>query len=147
MHPAQSLTAVAATFALALLAFSATLHAQTPTRDSLAGQYACAEARVAGNSFPCKASPLSLKTDGHFELQGRQGEYGDDERQDIKRYFPPGCVVLAACVGLFGMSWGWWQLRRNERETAWVMAVFLGGLGLWGYASFGLLRWVFLLGT
>jgi len=75
MHPAQSLTAVAATFALALLAFSATLHAQTPTRDSLAGQYACAEARVAGKPFPCKASPLSLKTDGHFELQGRQGEY------------------------------------------------------------------------
>ena len=25
--------------------------------------------------MPCKAAPLSLKTDGHFELQGREGEY------------------------------------------------------------------------
>jgi len=41
----------------------------------IAGQYVCAEARVAGKTVPCKAAPLSLKTDGHFELQGREGEY------------------------------------------------------------------------
>lgn len=41
----------------------------------LAGEYVCAEARVAGKTVPCKAAPLSLKTDGHFELQGREGEY------------------------------------------------------------------------
>ena len=41
----------------------------------VAGQYACVEARVAGKSVPCKAATLSLKTDGKFELQGREGEY------------------------------------------------------------------------
>lgn len=41
----------------------------------LAGQYVCAEARVAGKTVPCKAAPLSLKTDGKFALQGREGEY------------------------------------------------------------------------
>jgi hypothetical protein len=41
----------------------------------LAGEYVCAEARVAGKTVPCKAAPLSLKSDGRFELQGREGEY------------------------------------------------------------------------
>jgi hypothetical protein len=43
--------------------------------DDVAGQYACSEARVAGKPVPCTAPPLSLKTDGKFELQGREGEY------------------------------------------------------------------------
>ncbi|MGB7848372.1 MAG: hypothetical protein WBL63_22355 [Candidatus Acidiferrum sp.] len=43
--------------------------------NELAGEYACAEAHVAGQTVPCKAAPLSLKTDGKFELQGREGEY------------------------------------------------------------------------
>jgi hypothetical protein len=58
---------------LLVCAFAAS--AQTPTRATLAGQYACTEARVRGKSVPCKAAPLSLKTDGKFELQGREGEY------------------------------------------------------------------------
>jgi len=44
------------------------------TKD-LAGEYVCAEAHVAGKTVPCKAAPLNLKTDGRFELQGREGEY------------------------------------------------------------------------
>lgn len=43
--------------------------------NELAGEYVCAEARVAGKIVPCKAAPLMLKTDGRFELQGREGEY------------------------------------------------------------------------
>jgi hypothetical protein len=43
--------------------------------ESVAGQYACKEATVAGKTVPCTAAPLSLKPDGHFELQGREGEY------------------------------------------------------------------------
>lgn len=42
---------------------------------NLAGEYQCTEAHVAGKTVPCKAAPLSLKTDGKFELQGREGEY------------------------------------------------------------------------
>lgn len=41
----------------------------------IAGQYECTQARVAGKEVPCKAAPLSLKADGRFELQGREGEY------------------------------------------------------------------------
>jgi hypothetical protein len=43
--------------------------------NELAGEYVCAEAHVAGKTVPCKAAPLSLTTDGKFELQGREGEY------------------------------------------------------------------------
>jgi hypothetical protein len=41
----------------------------------VAGEYECTQSRVAGKELPCKAAPLSLKSDGHFELQGREGEY------------------------------------------------------------------------
>lgn len=41
----------------------------------VAGEYVCAEARVAGKTVPCTAAPLNLKSDGKFELQGREGEY------------------------------------------------------------------------
>ena len=52
------------------------LTTNTAARDKrVAGEYVCVEARVAGRSVPCKAAPLSLKTDGKFELQGREGEY------------------------------------------------------------------------
>lgn len=47
---------------------------KTETTDVI-GEYACTEARVAGKSVPCKSAPLSLKSDGHFEVQGREGEY------------------------------------------------------------------------
>ena len=43
--------------------------------DDVAGQYVCSEARVAGKPVPCTAPPLSLKSDGKFELQGREGDY------------------------------------------------------------------------
>jgi hypothetical protein len=41
----------------------------------IAGQYECTLAKVAGKTVPCKAAPLSLKANGHFEVQGREGEY------------------------------------------------------------------------
>ncbi len=39
------------------------------------GEYECTEAKVAGKSVPCKAAQLSLKSDGRFELEGREGRY------------------------------------------------------------------------
>jgi len=42
---------------------------------NVTGEYECTEARVAGKPRPCKSAPLSLKSDGRFELQGREGEY------------------------------------------------------------------------
>jgi hypothetical protein len=57
---------------LLLLACAPTSRAQN---DDVAGQYVCSEAKVAGKPVPCTAPPLSLKTDGKFQLQGREGEY------------------------------------------------------------------------
>ena len=64
--------ALAAGLALAALLTGSVAHAQSA---EVAGQYECTQALVAGKAVPCKAAPLSLKTDGHFELQGREGEY------------------------------------------------------------------------
>ena len=41
----------------------------------VAGEYVCTQAHVAGKTVPCKAAPLNLKSDGRFEVQGREGEY------------------------------------------------------------------------
>jgi hypothetical protein len=57
---------------LCLMGWARTAAGQT---NQLAGEYVCAEARVAGKTVPCKAARLSLKTNGKFELQGREGEY------------------------------------------------------------------------
>ena len=61
-----------AALGLCLAASMGSANAETP---KVAGEYVCAEARVAGKAVPCKAAPLNLKTDGKFELQGREGEY------------------------------------------------------------------------
>jgi len=60
------------TLGASLLVTALTAAAQ---QKQVAGEYVCSEARVAGKSVPCKASPLSLKSDGKFELQGREGDY------------------------------------------------------------------------
>jgi hypothetical protein len=57
--------------ALAWLAIPAA-HAQVMT---LSGRYQCAEAHVAGKTVPCSSAPLTLKTDGKFELRGWEGSY------------------------------------------------------------------------
>ena len=41
----------------------------------VSGRYQCAEAKVRGKVIPCKAAPLILKNDGHFELRGWEGSY------------------------------------------------------------------------
>src|ERR1700721_1304045 len=63
---------VVASLGLLALACAPKSRAQS---DDVAGQYVCSEARVAGKSVACTAPPLSLKSDGKFELKGREGEY------------------------------------------------------------------------
>jgi len=46
-----------------------------PQITDVTGEYECTEARVAGKSVPCRMAQLSLKSDGRFQLQGREGEY------------------------------------------------------------------------
>ena len=55
-----------------LLLCGTTAKAQTT---NVTGEYECTETRVAGKPLPCTSAPLSLKSDGRFELQGREGDY------------------------------------------------------------------------
>jgi len=41
----------------------------------VSGRYQCAQAKMRGKVVPCKAAPLILKNDGHFELRGWEGSY------------------------------------------------------------------------
>jgi hypothetical protein len=41
----------------------------------VSGRYECAQAKVRGKVIACKAAPLILKNDGHFELRGWEGSY------------------------------------------------------------------------
>ena len=61
------LAAVAAAMAPSLWAQS--------QRTNVSGRYQCAEAKVAGKIVPCTGSPLILKSDGHFALEGWEGSY------------------------------------------------------------------------
>ena len=68
---AQDIARLAPIAALALIAVPAA-HAQVLT---VSGRYQCAEAHVAGKTVPCSSAPLTLKTDGRFELRGWEGNY------------------------------------------------------------------------
>jgi hypothetical protein len=58
---------------MALLVFSPKSPAQTAAEVS--GRYQCTQAKVQGKVIACKAAPLILKNDGHFELRGWEGSY------------------------------------------------------------------------
>jgi hypothetical protein len=68
---AQGIARLTPIAAFAFLAIPAA-QAQVVT---VSGRYQCAEAHVAGKSVPCSSAPLTLKTDGKFELRGWEGNY------------------------------------------------------------------------
>ena len=68
---AQHAARLALLVALACLAIPSA-QAQVMT---VSGRYQCAEAHVAGKTVPCSSAPLTLKTDGRFELRGWEGNY------------------------------------------------------------------------
>jgi hypothetical protein len=70
-HLAQFTARLAPIVALAFLTMPSS-RAQVMT---VSGRYQCAEARVAGKTVPCSSAPLTLKTDGRFELRGWEGNY------------------------------------------------------------------------
>src|SRR6266478_3743685 len=66
--------ALARCIAAAALVFFLTPQSKAQTVD-LSGRYQCAQAQVHCKVMPCKAAPLILKNDGHFELRGWEGSY------------------------------------------------------------------------
>jgi hypothetical protein len=61
-----------APFLALLLALSPPCSAETT---DVSGRYQCTQAKVKGKVMACKAAPLILKADGHFELRGWEGSY------------------------------------------------------------------------
>jgi len=59
-------------FGLALAISAPNSKAQT--RD-IAGKYQCAQVKVHGKAKPCSSAHLTLRSDGHFELRGWEGDY------------------------------------------------------------------------
>ena len=60
------------TFAALCFALIPLSQAQTV---NLSGRYECAQAKVHGKVVACKTAPLTLKSDGSFELRGWEGSY------------------------------------------------------------------------
>lgn len=58
--------------AAVLLFLTPATPAQTP---DVSGRYQCTQAKIKGKVIACTAAPLILKTDGHFELRGWEGNY------------------------------------------------------------------------
>ncbi len=54
-----------------LMLFIPAGHAQS----EVSGRYRCAEAKVHGKAVPCQSTPLVLKSDGRYEIKGREGDY------------------------------------------------------------------------
>src|SRR5207302_8402960 len=58
--------------AVLLFALAPACPAETP---DVSGRYQCTQAKVQGKGIACKAAPLILSNDGHFELPGGAGNY------------------------------------------------------------------------
>lgn len=41
----------------------------------IAGKYVCSKVKIHGKVKPCSSAYLTLKSDGHFELRGWEGDY------------------------------------------------------------------------
>lgn len=88
-----------ATLAFLVPAFASTAGAQA---DQIAGRYQCAEVRINGKPAPCKSAPLILKSDGSFEIRGREGQYQVDgnwlvlsgEAKNTKAKLIPGYKIV-----------------------------------------------------
>ena len=92
------------TFLLAAVALVVPVFA-TPARAQsgrVAGHYQCTEVRLNGKIAPCKSAPLILKSDGSFEIRGREGQYQvngqwlvlSDEVKHTKAKLAPGYKIV-----------------------------------------------------
>jgi hypothetical protein len=48
---------------------------QAQSTANVSGRYQCAQAKIHGKTVRCTGGPLTLKSDGRFELRGWEGSY------------------------------------------------------------------------
>lgn len=75
MKPACGGLRLVSLIAFSLLSLSAVAPSRAQQTVNVSGAYQCAKAQIRGKWVPCTAAPLILKTDGHFELRGWEGNY------------------------------------------------------------------------
>lgn len=108
--------ALAAGFALTFVA--PVSKAQTA---GIAGKYQCAQVKEHGKVKPCGSAQLNLKTDGHFELRGWEGDYivsGEyvelsDKQVKSKAKLEPGYKLVFRYHGKDGIVEVTYQRRQN----------------------------------
>ncbi|MGB8472653.1 MAG: hypothetical protein WCE61_01060 [Candidatus Acidiferrum sp.] len=105
--------------------FAALFFASIPSAKAqtlnVSGSYECTQAVVAGKVIPCTAAPLTLKDDGHFELQGWEGSYlvdGEwvelsDSLTKARAKIAPGHKIVLRYYGKHG-----WEEMTFERRVA-----------------------------
>jgi hypothetical protein len=87
----------------------------------LSGSYECTQAKVNGKVEACKAAPLILKNDGHFELRGWEGTYLvdgqwvqlSDSLTKARAKIAPGHKIVLRYYGKHG-----WEEMTYERRVA-----------------------------
>ncbi|HJZ64478.1 MAG TPA: hypothetical protein VKD70_09175 [Candidatus Acidoferrum sp.] len=60
---------------VAILAILTTTPATKAQTSGIAGKYQCTKVKVRGKVKSCSSAQLNLKSDGHFELRGWEGDY------------------------------------------------------------------------
>ena len=110
---------------LRYVAFSALCFALNPSAKAqtvdVSGRYQCSEAKMQGKKIACKAPPLILKNDGHFELRGWEGSYlvnGEwvelsDTLTKARAKIEPGHKIVLRYFGKHG-----WAEMTYERRVA-----------------------------
>ena len=77
---------------------------------NVSGRYQCIQAKMKGKVIACNAAPLILKTDGHFELRGWEGNYLvngqwvelSDSLIKTRAKIEPGHKIVLRCHGKHG---------------------------------------------
>ena len=62
-------------------------------------------------------------------------------RQHLKKIFPDWRLIGTAVLGLFGVFWGWWNVRLYDRANRGM--VFIASFCLWVIGLYGIVLWGF----
>ena len=104
---------------LAILFLVPTSKAQS---SGIAGKYQCTKVKVHGKVKSCSSAQLNLKSDGHFELRGWEGDYVvsgsyvelSDKSVKSKAKLEPGYKLVFKYQGKYGVV----EVTYERRQSA-----------------------------
>lgn len=106
----------------AILAIVVTSPASKAQTSGIAGKYQCTKVRVHGKVKSCSSAQLNLKSDGHFELRGWEGDYSvsgsyvelSDKSVKSKAKLEPGYKLIFKYQGKDGVV----EVTYERRQSA-----------------------------